>query len=101
LFIAMNHFKVAKGKGEDFETQWRNRQTYLDGVPGFVQFALLKGDNEGEYISHTVWEGREAFIKWTQSEAFAAGHRQGSVAGLLEGPPQVKLFESVLVQQKG
>lgn len=100
MFIAMNHFKVAPGKGADFETQWRNRQTYLDQVPGFVQFSLLKGDNEGEYISHTIWESRDAFVKWTQSEAFAAGHRQGSVAGLLEGPPQVKLFEAVLVQKK-
>lgn len=100
MFIAMNNFKVAPGKGPDFEEQWRNRETYLNQVPGFVQFSLLRGDAEGEYVSHTVWESRDAFVKWTQSEAFAAGHRQGSVGGMLQGPPQVKLFEAVLVQEK-
>jgi heme-degrading monooxygenase HmoA len=101
MFIAMNNFKVAPGKGDEFETQWRNREIYLEQVPGFVQFSLLKGDGEDEYISHTVWESRDAFVKWTQSDAFAAGHRQGSVGGLLLGPPQVKLYEAVLVQKKG
>ena len=99
MFIAMNNFKVAPGRGTDFEQQWRNRQTYLADVPGFVEFALLKGDNEGEYISHTVWQDRAAFIAWTQSPAFAAAHRQGSVAGLLEGPPQLKLYEAVLTER--
>jgi heme-degrading monooxygenase HmoA len=99
MFIAMNNFKVAAGKGEDFERVWRERKTYLDGVPGFVRFALLRGDNEGEYISHSTWESREAFTAWMQSEAFVQGHRQGgSLMGVLEGPPQVKLFEAVIAQ---
>jgi heme-degrading monooxygenase HmoA len=99
MFIATNNFKVAAGRGEDFEVSWRNRRSYLDEVPGFVSFALLKGDNEGEYVSMTVWESREAFLDWTKSEAFAAGHRQGSVAGVLEGPPVVKLYQAVLEQK--
>jgi heme-degrading monooxygenase HmoA len=100
MFIAMNNFKVVKGRERDFEEQWRRRESYLDGVPGFIQFALLKGDAEGEYISHSVWKDRASFIAWTQSPAFVAGHRQGSVQGVLEGPPHVKLYEAVLVQGK-
>lgn len=98
MFIAMNAFRVARGREADFEAQWRNRQSYLQGVPGFIQFALLKGEGEGEYISHTIWRDREAFEAWTRSPAFAAGHRQGSLAGLLQGPPQLRLYEAVLVE---
>lgn len=101
MFIAMNHFRVTPGKGEDFEAIWRERETYLDEVPGFVQFALLRGDEEGEYVSHSTWESREAFEAWTQSEAFRKGHAQGSLMGILQGPPQVRLYEAVLSQEAG
>ncbi|OGO50203.1 MAG: antibiotic biosynthesis monooxygenase [Chloroflexi bacterium RBG_16_68_14] len=98
MFIAMNNFKVAKGREEEFERAWRERQSYLEEVPGFLQFALLRADAEGEYISHTTWRDRAAFVAWTQSEAFVKGHRQGSLAGLLEGPPQLKTYQAVIVE---
>jgi heme-degrading monooxygenase HmoA len=101
MFIAMNNFTVVKGREADFERQWRERKTYLDTVPGFVEFALLKGDSEGEYISHTVWQDRAAFVAWTRSEAFTAGHRQGSIAGILDGHPVAKLYEAILVERRG
>jgi heme-degrading monooxygenase HmoA len=100
MFIAMNNFKVAPGRDAEFEARWRERETFLDQVPGFVQFALLKGDAPGEYISHSLWESRAAFEAWTRSAAFAAGHRQGSVAGILEGPPHVKLYDVILEQRR-
>ena len=96
MFVAMNTFKIAPDKGEEFERIWRERDTYLHSVPGVTRFALLRGDVDGEYISHSTWESRDAFMAWTQSEAFAAGHRGGSLMGIIQGPPQVKLFESVL-----
>ena len=98
MFIAMNHFKVTPGREGEFEESWRQRRSYLQDVPGFIQFALLKA--EGEYASHTIWQSKEAFEAWTRSESFAAGHRQGSVASVLQGPPQVKLWEAVLVEEK-
>jgi len=100
VFIAMNNFKVVPGKEAEFEGIWKTRESYLQGVPGFVRFALLRGDAEGDYISHSTWESREAFTAWTQSEAFVAGHRQGgSLMGVLAGPPAVKLYEAVLEQE--
>ncbi len=98
MFIAMNTFKVAEGKGGQFEEIWKNRETHLQSVPGIIRFALLRGDG-GEYVSHSTWESRAAFDAWTQSEAFVAGHRGGSLMGVLQGPPVVKLFESVLDQE--
>jgi len=99
MFVAMNNFKVANGKEEEFERIWKTRESYLSGVLGFVRFALLRGDGEGEYISHSTWESRDAFMAWTQSPAFAAGHRQGSLMGVLAGPPMIKLYEAVIEQE--
>lgn len=99
MFIAMNRFRVTPGKEPEFERIWRERETYLDGVPGFVRFALLRSDTPGEYVSHSTWRDRDAFIAWTQSPAFVAGHRQGSLMGILAGPPQVSLYEAVMEQE--
>ncbi len=101
MFIAMNNFKVAAGKEQQFEEIWKSRETYLHGVTGFVRFALLRCDQAGEYISHSTWESRDAFIAWTQSEAFVQGHRQGgSLMGVVEGPPIIKLYEAVISQER-
>ena len=96
MFIAMNNFKVNPEKAEEFERIWRERDTYLNEVPGVIRFALLRGDTPGEYISHSTWESRDAFMAWTQSPAFAAGHRGGSLMGIIEGPPRVALYEAVI-----
>jgi heme-degrading monooxygenase HmoA len=99
MFVAMNRFRVKEGQGETFEKIWRERETHLAGVDGFLRFMLLRADAPGEYISHSTWRDREAFIAWTQSENFAAGHRQGSLMGVLDGPPQVALYDAVLVEE--
>jgi heme-degrading monooxygenase HmoA len=101
MFIAMNRFKVNAGREADFENMWRSRETYLDQVPGFVAFALLRGDlKDGitDFISHSSWRSRADFEAWTQSEQFRAGHAQGSVAGVLAGHPEVSLYEAVIEQ---
>ncbi len=99
MFIAMNNFKIVPGKEREFEEVWKNRETHLQDVPGIVRFALLRGDAEGEYVSHSTWASRDAFVAWTQSEAFAAGHRGASLMGIVAGPPQIKLFEAVIEQE--
>ncbi len=101
MFIAMNNFKVREGKETEFEQTWRSRKSYLEGAPGFVRFALLRSDGEGEYISHSTWQSRDAFVAWTKSEAFVAGHRQGSLMGMLEVPPVIRLYQAVLEEDAG
>ena len=101
MFIAMNRFRVVPGKGAEFERIWRERESYLDSVPGFVRFALLRGDADGgdlEYVSHSTWASREAFDAWTNSESFRRGHAQGSIMGVLAGPPVIGLYDAVLEQ---
>jgi heme-degrading monooxygenase HmoA len=97
MFIAMNRFRVTKGCEAAFEQVWLSRDTYLDQVPGFVEFHLLKGPEAEDhtlYASHTVWENRIVFEAWTKSEAFrAAHHRAGENKPLYIGHPQFEGFE--------
>jgi heme-degrading monooxygenase HmoA len=75
MFIAMNRFRVVKGSEAAFEDVWQSRDTYLDAVPGFVEFHLLKGpevEDHTLYASHSVWESRAAFEEWTRSKSFRA-----------------------------
>jgi len=97
MFIAMNRFRVKKGSEEDFEQVWLNRDTHLQGVPGFIEFHLLKGpagDDFTLYASHTVWESHAAFEAWTRSDAFRAAHsRAGENKPLYIEHPQFEGFE--------
>jgi heme-degrading monooxygenase HmoA len=97
LFIAMNHFQVDPARGAEFEGLWKERETHLAEVPGFVRFALLRGDEPGHYASHTTWESRAAFEAWTRSEAFKKAHAQARMpSGLLVGHPKLAAWEAVL-----
>ena len=100
MFIAMNQFRVAPDRCEDFERGWRERETYLKDVPGFEQFHLLRGpEEEGArlYASHTVWADEGAFKAWTESEAFQKAHgKSRSTAGTILGPPRFLGWQVVL-----
>lgn len=100
MFIAMNRFRIALGSEEVFEELWRRRDSYLEEVPGFQTFQLLKGPADDEavlYASHTVWESREAFSAWTESEHFRKAHAQARAPqGTHLGHPQFEGFEVVL-----
>ncbi len=97
MFIAMNRFKVLPDAGPEFEKVWTGRDTYLHGVPGFVEFHLLRGpvrDDHVLYSSHTIWRSGEDFEAWTRSEAFRAAHsRAGANRPLYLGHPEFEGFE--------
>lgn len=100
MFIAMNRFKIALGREQQFIDIWKHRESYLDTVPGFKEFHLLRGPSTEEYTlfaSHSIWESRAAFEAWTKSEAFRRAHAQaGGAREIYLGPPQFEGFESVL-----
>ena len=97
MFIAMNRFQIAEGREDEFERSWRERDSYLAGVPGFQKFALLRGDEPGEYVSHSTWESRDAFMAWTQSDDFRRSHGQPLARGVLGDAPHVSLYEAILL----
>ncbi len=99
MFIAMNRFQVIPGEEAAFEEVWLSRETHLEGLPGFVEFHLLRGPaNEDHtlFASHTIWESKADFEAWTQSEAFRASHRgAGGSKPLYLGPPRFEGFEVI------
>lgn len=101
MYLAMNRFRIARGKEDDFVQMWRERDSYLADVPGFVRFHLLQGASNDEFTlfaSHTEWRSEADFEAWTQSEAFRAAHANAgkSSRDMYMGPPQLEMFQSVL-----
>ena len=100
MFIAMNRFRIAQGFEAGFETMWSNRESQLNSVPGFREFRLLKGpsDDAGTlYASHTVWESRDDFDAWRNSEAFTRAHAQAKAPqGTYLGHPVFEGFDVIL-----
>ena len=100
MYIAMNRFRIALGKEQDFIDIWKNRESFLEEVPGFKEFNLLQGPSNEEctlFASHAVWESGEDFSNWTRSESFRKAHAHaGNSKGIYLGPPQFEGFEVVL-----
>ncbi len=100
MYIAMNRFQIAIGRERDFENLWRQRESSLDEVEGFVEFHLLRGPTDEKatlFASHTVWNSREAFEAWANSEAFRKAHAQARAPeGTYLGHPVFEGFEVVL-----
>ena len=99
-YIAMNRFRIALGREESFEELWRKRESYLDEVPGFREFHLLRGPSDASatlYASRSVWDSRQAFERWTESESFRKAHAQARAPeGTYLGHPQFEGFEVIL-----
>ena len=97
MFIAMNRFQVKKGCEHDFEDVWLSRDTYLDAVPDFIEFHLLKGPEREDHVlysSHTVWRSYEDFEAWTKSEQFRKAHAgAGGNKPLYLGHPDFEGFQ--------
>ena len=100
MYVAMNRFKIVKGMEAKFEEIWRGRETFLEKVPGFKNFNLVKGNKHDEYTlyaSHSIWDSKEDFINWTKSEAFRMAHKNaGKHKDLYIGAPVFEGFEKIL-----
>ena len=99
-FIAMNRFKIALNRENDFEDIWRKRETHLKDVSGFIEFHLVKGKTEDThtiYASHSTWRNRTDFENWTKSSAFRKAHKgAGEHNDIYLEHPQFEGFEVIL-----
>lgn len=100
MYIAMNRFRIVKGQEAEFERIWRERDSHLSEVPGFVEFHLLRGpeaEDHTVYLSHTIWESEEAFAGWTRSEQFRQAHANAGQGRqhIYQGPPRFEGFAAV------
>ena len=98
----MNRFKICPGRETDFEEIWRQRDSHLEGVPGFSKFNLVRGkmDEDGTftlYASHSVWQSEDDFLNWTKSDAFRQAHKgAGEHSDVYLGHPEFEGFTVVL-----
>jgi len=103
-YIAMNNFQVAAAQAELFEERWRRRRSYLQDVPGFETFQLLRGETQDgviHYVSHSTWASHQAFIDWTHSESFVQAHRGEPLPkGMVQGPPHLECFHVVALDDE-
>ena len=95
----MNRFKIVIGREKDFERIWKERETHLDDVSGFLEFHLVKGGTEKThtlYASHSTWKSHTDFINWTKSEAFRQAHKgAGEHSDVYLGHPVFEGFEVI------
>ena len=101
MYIAMNRFKIKPGCEQTFIDIWKNRDTYLDTVPGFKSFNLLQGPINEDctlFASHSVWESQQVFVNWTESEQVRKAHEGvgGKSQDIYLGPPQFEGFGAVI-----
>ncbi|WP_254045190.1 antibiotic biosynthesis monooxygenase [Thiohalocapsa sp. ML1] len=103
MFIAMNRFRINQGFEAGFEQMWRERESHLAELDGFVRFSLLRGPEDAGcrlYASHTEWASREHFDAWRTSEAFHKAHAQAKAPeGTYAGPPVFEGFDVVLEER--
>jgi heme-degrading monooxygenase HmoA len=99
MYVAMNQFRVAPGRDQDFEQLWTSRNSRLESVPGFIAFHLLRGapaDDHHAYVSMSLWRDQNAFEDWTRSDAFRAAHAgAGAHRDLYLGPPRFEGFVAI------
>ncbi len=100
MYIAMNRFKISPGRETEFEKIWKERDTLLEGVPGFQDFHLVKGKEEPThtlYASHSIWRSEDDFLNWTKSDAFRQAHKgAGEHSDVYLGHPEFEGFQVII-----
>lgn len=104
MYIAMNRFRIANDHTEDFIRIWKDRESYLDKVPGFQEFKLLRGpgDEGGTlFVSHSIWDSFGSFKAWRESEHFKRSHAGAKAPqGTYLGHPNFEGFEVILEESR-
>ena len=96
MYIAMNTFSVIKEHANDFESVWKTRNSYLNDVNGFLEFHLLRSEDD-VFVSFSKWQSKNAFDAWTKSDEFKKAHSEGpSVRHMLDGHPKISTYKVVI-----
>ena len=72
----LNHLFVNEGMEDAFEKKFLERPKYLQNVPGFKALRFLRPQVAGRhYIILTLWEERQAFYDWQNSNEYSQTHK--------------------------
>jgi heme-degrading monooxygenase HmoA len=98
MITVMNRIAVQPEYAQQFEARFLDRARLVDEMPGFVSNQVLRPVNPGDpYIVLTLWNSREEFEAWTNSDAFIKGHaRSGSLPKeAFSGPNKLEIHEVI------
>ncbi|HLG66440.1 MAG TPA: antibiotic biosynthesis monooxygenase [Acidimicrobiales bacterium] len=74
--VRINAITVPEGSGDELARRFAHRAGAVEGTPGFEGFDLLRPtDGRRTWLVVTRWRDEAAFRAWTESPAFAHGHR--------------------------
>lgn len=96
VYVVHNKFKIKPHKCANFENIWAKRRSYVNQMPGFVSFTFLKNtQEEGEYISQTVWKSEDHFTQWRKSPQFMFSHVKAMITfrDFMDEMPEVSYFD--------
>jgi heme-degrading monooxygenase HmoA len=75
--IKINAIRVPEEAGDEVARRFGERAGAVEGTDGFEGFELLRpSDDRNTWLVVTRWRDDEAFEAWTNSPAFAHGHRE-------------------------
>jgi len=99
MFVVMNRIPVNPDYTEQFEERFTNRAGEVDKMPGFVRNQVLRPTNPDDpYVVLTVWNSKDDFEAWVNSDAFRKGHAQSGALPheAFRGRNKLEQFEIIL-----
>jgi heme oxygenase (staphylobilin-producing) len=96
MYVVMNRIDVGPERAEMFEQHFSGSMDgTLAGVPGLLRSTLLRPvRDEDPYVAEMVFDSKESFVGWLNSDAFQAAHGHGPGGGE-GGGPNVEAYEVV------
>lgn len=105
MYVAMTHFQIIAGQELLFETLWKERESYLNTMQGYRGLFLMRGAAEKRYTSYVsqfIWNSKEDFEAWTQSDEFIKAHLQfGDTSVLFKEKPVFEGLNIVIQETAG
>jgi len=102
MYIVMNRIPVHPDYSDQFEERFTNRVKAVDQMPGFIRNQVLRPTAPEEpYIVLTMWQSKEDFDNWVNSDAFKKGHaRSGTLPkDAFLGHAKLEAFDVILDTQ--
>jgi heme-degrading monooxygenase HmoA len=77
--VRINAISVPAGSGDELARRFAQRAGAVDNAAGFEGFELLRPtDQRDTWLVLTRWRDEASFRAWTESPAFAHGHRSNA-----------------------
>jgi len=86
MYVVMNKLTVAPEGAATLEAGFAHSGERMRQTPGCVNFELLREEQtEGNdvYMVITQWQDKDAFLAWTQSDAFRRAHSGSGDSGAM------------------